>query len=135
MLYASSSILHDRRVRKVPFRVLRHFTHKTSVMSVNAEANAHSADWLMGIFVNELSPPHARSQQGQCVRQCRRIMKDTIRYCIYYSYMSKKKMQARSSWGSIEPETLLAFIAYLWMYSRQFSLRNTNIIECDSLDP
>ena len=60
---------------KVPFRVLRHFTHKASVMSVNAEANAHSADWLMGVFVYELSPPHARSQQGQCVRQCRRIMK------------------------------------------------------------
>ena len=52
---------------KVPFRVLRHFTHKASVMSVNAEANSHSADWLMSVFVNELSPPNARSQQGQCV--------------------------------------------------------------------
>ena len=38
--------------------------HKASVMSVNAEANAHSADWLMSVFVNELFPPHARSQQG-----------------------------------------------------------------------
>ena len=46
--------------------------------SVNAEANVHSADWLMDIFVNELAPPHVRSQQGQCVRQCRRIMKDTL---------------------------------------------------------
>ena len=34
----------------------------------------------MSIFVNELSPPHARSHQGQCVRQCRRIMKDTLRW-------------------------------------------------------
>ena len=29
---------------KVPFRVLRHFTHKASVTSVHAEANAHIAD-------------------------------------------------------------------------------------------
>ena len=49
---------------KVPFRVLRHFTHKAGVMSVNAEANVHSADWLMCVFVNELAPPHVRSQQG-----------------------------------------------------------------------
>ena len=55
-------------IAKVPFRVLRHFTHKASVTSVNAEANAHSADWLMSVFVNELAPPHVRSQQGQCVR-------------------------------------------------------------------
>ena len=40
----------------VPFGVLRHFTHKASVTSVHAEANAHSADWLMStcIFVNKL---------------------------------------------------------------------------------
>ena len=31
----------------VPFRVLRHFTHK------NAEANVHDADWLMGTYINE----------------------------------------------------------------------------------
>ena len=62
---------HDQKkiMYKVPFRVLRHFTHKASVMRVNAEANVQSADWLMGIFVNELSPSHVRSQQGQCVRQ------------------------------------------------------------------
>ena len=53
---------------KVSFRVLRHFTHKASVTSVNAEANVHSADWLMSVFVNELNPPHVRSQQGQCMR-------------------------------------------------------------------
>ena len=68
----------ETSIFKVSFRVLRHFTHKASVRSVNAEANAHSADWLMSVFVNELAPPHARSQQGQCVRQCRRIMKDTL---------------------------------------------------------
>ena len=32
----------------------------------------------MSVFVNELAPPHARSRQGQCVRQCRRIMKATL---------------------------------------------------------
>ena len=63
---------------KVPFRVLRHVTHKASVTSANAETNAHSADWLMSVFVNELAPPNVRSQQGQCVQQCRRIMKDTL---------------------------------------------------------
>ena len=67
---------------KVPFRVLRHFTHKASVTSVNADANVHSADWLMSVFVNELTPPHVRSQQGQCVQQCRRIMKDTLHFSL-----------------------------------------------------
>ena len=61
------------------FRVLRHFTHKASVTSVNAEANVHSADWLMSIFVNELAQPHVRSQQDQCVQQCRRIMEDILK--------------------------------------------------------
>ena len=42
---------------KVPLRDLRHFPHKVSVTCVNAEANAHSADWLMSVFVNELAPP------------------------------------------------------------------------------
>ena len=42
---------------KVSFRVLRHFTHKASVTSLNAEANVHSADWLLSIFVKELAPP------------------------------------------------------------------------------
>ena len=46
--------------------------------NVNAEANALSTGWLMSVFVYELTPPHVRSQQGQCVRQCRRIMKDTL---------------------------------------------------------
>ena len=32
----------------------------------------------MSVFVNELTPPNVRSQQGQCVQQCRRIMKDTL---------------------------------------------------------
>ena len=62
---------------KVPFRDLWHFTHKASV---NAEANAHSADWLMSVFVNGLTLPHVRSQQGQCVQQCQRIMKETLHH-------------------------------------------------------
>ena len=41
---------------KVPVTNLRHFTLKSSVTSVHAEANAHSADWLMSVFVNELAP-------------------------------------------------------------------------------
>ena len=32
----------------------------------------------MCVFVNELAPSHVRSQQGQCLRQCRRIMKGTL---------------------------------------------------------
>ena len=32
----------------------------------------------MSVFVNELAPPHVHSEQGLCVRQCRRIMKDTL---------------------------------------------------------
>ena len=47
-------------------------------MSVNADENLHSADWLRSVFVNELALPHVRSQQGQCVQQRRRIMKDTL---------------------------------------------------------
>ena len=39
---------------KVPVIISRHFTHIASVTSVNAEANVHSADWLMRDFVNEL---------------------------------------------------------------------------------
>ena len=36
---------------------LQHFTLKASGMSVHAEANAHSADWLMSVFVDEQAPP------------------------------------------------------------------------------
>ena len=39
----------------------------------------------MSVFVNELALPHVRSQQGQCVRQCRRIMKDTLN--MYFVYL------------------------------------------------
>ena len=53
-------------------------SHKASVTSVHAEANAHSADWLMSVFVNELAPPYVRSQQGQCEQQCRRILANTV---------------------------------------------------------
>ena len=49
--------MQDLNYTKVPFRVLRHFTHKASVTSVYAEANVHSADWLMRVFINELAPP------------------------------------------------------------------------------
>ena len=39
-----------------------HFTHKASVtLSVHAEANAHSTDWLMCVFMNEVAPPNVRS--------------------------------------------------------------------------
>ena len=40
------------------------------MMRVQAEENAHSANWLndiLSVFVNEPAPPHVRSQQGQCV--------------------------------------------------------------------
>ena len=42
--------------------------HKASVTSESTEANVHSADWLMSVFVNELAQPHAHSQQGQCMQ-------------------------------------------------------------------
>ena len=52
--------------------------HKASVMSVHAESNEHSADWLTFKIVNELAPPHGRSQQGQCVQQCRTILANNL---------------------------------------------------------
>ena len=65
---------------KVPFRVLWHFAHKASMTSVNVEANVHSADCLICAFVNELALPHVPNQQGQgrgqCMQQCKRIMKE-----------------------------------------------------------
>ena len=60
------------------YRVVKTLYWTYSVTSVNTEANVLGADWLMSGFVNELAPPHMRSQQGQCVQQCRRIMKDTL---------------------------------------------------------
>ena len=51
-------------------------------MSVHAEANAHSADWLMSDFVNELAQPYVRNQQGQCEQQCRRILANTVVQCL-----------------------------------------------------
>ena len=71
---------------KVPFRVLRNFTHKASVTSVNAEANVHSADWLMSVFVNELALPHVRSQLGQCVRAA--VPKDYERYFRWSTFVA-----------------------------------------------
>ena len=62
----------------VPVTNLRHLTHKASVKSIHAEANAHSADWLMCIFENELALPHVRHQQGKCMQQCRRISPNTV---------------------------------------------------------
>ena len=53
-------------------------TSRTKAGVTSTNTDVHSADWLMCIFVIELTPPHVRSQQGQCVRQCRRIMKDTL---------------------------------------------------------
>ena len=69
------------RIITVNATILRHFTHKASVTSVHAEANAHSADWLTSVFVNELAPPYVRSQQGQCEQQCRRILANTVHVC------------------------------------------------------
>ena len=77
-LFPTTNMEYSPTVTKVSFRDPRRFTHKASVMSVNAEASVHSADWIMSVFVNELTPPHVRSQQGQCVQQCRRIMKKTL---------------------------------------------------------
>ena len=68
--------------------ILRHFTHKASVTSVHTEANAHSADWLMSVFVNELAPPYVRSQQSQCEQQCWRILANTVTF--HESYLHKK---------------------------------------------
>ena len=72
---------------KVPFRDLRYFMHKASVTSVNAKANAYSADWLMSVFVNEPAPPHVRSQHGHCMQQCRRIMKGTLIMIIIFVFI------------------------------------------------
>ena len=51
----------------------------------------------MSVFVNGLAPPHARSQQGQCVRQCRRIMKDTLHSVFPHSCTSYNSLV---SWQS-----------------------------------
>ena len=48
------------------------------VMSVHTEANAHSADWLMTIFLNEPAPPHVCSQQNKCLQQCLTILANTV---------------------------------------------------------
>ena len=42
---------------EVSFRVLKQFTHKASVTSVNAEANVHTADWLISAYLNEFGSP------------------------------------------------------------------------------
>ena len=39
-------------VSKVPFVIVQHFTHKARVISMHAEANINTADWLLSIFVN-----------------------------------------------------------------------------------
>ena len=76
-------------ISKSPFQspsALQAETCKASVMSVNAEANVPSADWLMSIFINELAlPKYVHSQQDQCMQQCRRIMKDTLQQNVLYS--------------------------------------------------
>ena len=51
-------------------KIVQHFMQKTSVTSVHGEANSHSFDWLMSVFVKEIAPPRVRNQQGQCVQQC-----------------------------------------------------------------
>ena len=57
----------------VSLRIIRYFTHKASVTSVNAEANVLGADWLMSVFVNELALPMYAVKVSACVRQCRRL--------------------------------------------------------------
>ena len=54
ILSIGKNLLFTLIIIKIPFRVLRYFTHKASVTSVNTEANVHSADWLMSACVNEL---------------------------------------------------------------------------------
>ena len=51
----------------VPVSILQHFMHKANVMSVHAEGNAHSIDWPMSTFVNDLALSQVGSQLGQCV--------------------------------------------------------------------
>ena len=96
---------------KVPFRDLRHFMHKACVTSVNAEANAHSADWLMSVFVNELTLPHVRSQQGQCVQQCRGIMKETL-VDLKNKWIKNRLIADRVTWTrkQIEVRRILRFV-------------------------
>ena len=43
--------------------------HKASVTSVYAEAKAHSADWLMSVFVSELGP----QGPAQCTQSARSV--------------------------------------------------------------
>ena len=51
---------------------------KASMTNLHARANAHRADGIMSIFVNELDPPHVRNQQGKCMLQCQTILTNTL---------------------------------------------------------
>ena len=53
------------------------FTHKASMTSVHIEMHRVLFK-LMSVFVNELTPAHVRSQQGQCVQQCQTIIKGAL---------------------------------------------------------
>ena len=84
--------------RVVSFTNLRHSTHKASVTNVHAEANAHRANWLMSIFVNELALPNALYQQSQCVQQCRTSLTNTLGrptlmiFCTFRHCLPQEKM-------------------------------------------
>ena len=82
---------------KVPFRVLRHFIHKASVTSVNAEANIYRADWLMSVFVSELGSqvPAPCTQSTRSVHAA--VPKDCERdfTCISVVNMTNKKVRDR----------------------------------------
>ena len=108
---------------KVPFRDLRHFTHKACMTSVNAEANAHSADWLMSVFVNELTLPHVRGQQGQCVQQCRRIMKETLHIQIPPDWLRGSYI-TQYPCGYSSRSTAEGTMRVLWSYSIIWDLRS-----------
>ena len=76
--YRNKEAPNQNDLSKVPVTNLLHFMLKASVTSVHTEANAHSANWQLSVFVNDLAPRHIRSQQGKCVQQCRTILANTL---------------------------------------------------------
>ena len=77
-------VIMDCRSLLLVFCVIVHvtnlwrFTLKARLTSVYAEANAHSADWLMSVFFYELALLHVYSQQGKYIQQCQTILTNTL---------------------------------------------------------
>ena len=114
---------------KVSPRVFRHFTHKASVTSVNAEANVHRADWLMSVFVNELAPPHVPSQRGQCVRLCRRIMIYTLEPKFTQNFHSKA-----SNFAKIQLSPIFQFFNKPYFFQKN-QFKSLFLVPTHSLSP